>query len=113
MSRARNSASADDVAKVLRGSMAHLDDSTLVGDSEQLVEKHVEVMANLLKITQRPTQRVLAQGARLAFKVEEGLAKRFGERLAWAFSYIRGKKKSATSGRKLRPCVRRLLDLLR
>ena len=92
--------------------MSGINESHLSLESDELVEAHLEVMRDLLRITARPTQRVLMQGAQLAFKADAGLAKRFAERLCWAFTYVRNKKKSATTGRKLKPAVAKLVALM-
>ena len=112
-SRVKNTASAADVAKVLRGSMASLrDDKFASADMNFIIEQNSETLVDLLKLTQRPTAKLVADGARLAFNCEASSGKLFGERMAAAVSHCRTKKNQMTTGKKLPDSLLKVIKAL-
>jgi hypothetical protein len=111
--RVKNSASAGDVAKVLRGSMATLRDEKFASaDMNFIIEQNCETLVDLLKLTSRPTAKLVADGARLAFNCELSSGKLFGERMAAAVSHCRTKKNQMTTGRKLPASLLKVISAL-
>ena len=111
--RVKNTASAGDVAKVLRGSMASLrDDKFASGDMNFIIEQNSETLVDLLKLTSRPTAKLVADGARLAFNCELSSGKLFGERMAAAVSHCRTKKNQMTTGKKLSASLLKVIKAL-
>jgi hypothetical protein len=111
--RVKNSASAGDVAKVLRGSMATLRDEKFASaDMNFIIEQNCETLVDLLKLTSRPTAKLVADGARLAFNCELSSGKLFGERMAAAVSHCRTKKNQMTTGKKLPASLLKVISAL-
>ena len=114
--RAKNIASAKDVAKVLRGvGLEQLPDEKdyMVADLSKIVEKYEDFLLDVCRLTPRPTTPLLQEGCSLVFKgVSKADCKAFCQQLCNAIKDTRGKK-SATSGKKLLPAVFRLLSVLR
>jgi hypothetical protein len=113
LSRVKNTATAGDVAKVLRANMVSLrDDKFASADINFVIQEHCETLVDLLKLTDRPTARLVADGARLAFNCEVTTGKMFGERMAAAISFCRTKKSQMTSGKKLQGTLLKVINAL-
>lgn len=112
--RAKNTATAEEVAAVLRGSMPQgLEQAKyLQVDLDQVVEDYQEVMVLLLRITQRPVATVIQAAASLAFQAAPQEAAAFAQRLCAAFAHCQSKRKSCTSGKKLPPAVFRVVQCM-
>jgi hypothetical protein len=111
--RVKNSASAGDVAKVLRGSMATLRDEKFASaDMNFIIEQNCETLVDLLKLTSRPTAKLVADGARLAFNCDLSSGRLFGERMAAAVSHCRTKKNQMTTGKKLPASLLKVISAL-
>ena len=114
--RAKNIASAKDVAKVLRGvGLEQLPDEKdyMVADLSKIVEKYEDFLLDVCRLTPRPTTPLLQEGCSLVFKgVSKADCKAFCQQLCNAIKDTRSKK-SASSGKKLPPAVFRLLSVLR
>ena len=116
MARAKNEASAKEVAKTLRGCMpSGLSRSKLTEvDIEQFIDHHKEVLVDLLKVTMRPTKKVLQKAAAMAWDVcSAAEAEMFASRLVAAFSYCRAKDAQSTSCKKLSPSVAAVVKMRR
>lgn len=80
----------------------------------RVVDVYQDLLLDLLSLGVKPTVKIVAAGARIAFACESDKAKMFGERMTAALSYCRVKKKSMSSGKNsasqsgasLRPCAR-------
>ena len=112
-SRAKCTVTPQELATVLKGSMAGLDSSKyLKVDLDAVVEEFESLMLLVLKVTHRPTASILAKAASLAFEIEPQEAQAFGQRLGAAFGYCKQKGKSFSSGKKLTEPVRRVVNAL-
>ena len=113
LQRPRNTATSEQVAAVLKGSLKGLfPEKYLQLDLDLVVEEYVETMLLVLKVTRRPIASVLIAAASLAFEVSPQEATAFGQRLTAAFANCHQKKKSCTSGKKLSPAVYRVVCAL-
>jgi hypothetical protein len=115
--RAKNSATALDVSKILKantaGSCTGIDAVTLGGDDYiALCERYEQVFRDVLRITQRPTAKLFAEGARLAFGAPRMHCQLFGERMAGAVSYCRKKGRQSITGAKLPASIRRVASFV-
>ena len=102
--RAKNTATAADMARVLRGGVASLDDEKyLTIDLDKIVKIYEPVIMDLLRLTPRPTAGVLKLGSALAFseKNTDAECHAFGEKLYNAIVMCRDKSKSMSTGKKL------------
>ena len=90
MARVKNSATVSVLAKALRGSIRAFDESTFSHSSIQIVlDRNQEVIVDLLKVSPRPTAKLLKDAAKEAFKVDDGAALMFAERITSAISWCR------------------------
>lgn len=113
MSRARNVATAQQVARVLRGALEELrPEMANSTDGPTLCENNQAVLLDLLRLTPRPTASVVREGAKLAFSVDAAVAHLYGERIAYAISYCRTKRREMTTGKKLPPAVREVIEAI-
>ncbi len=106
-SRVANTATPEKVAKVLRGARpAGPNPKELATtDMDKLVESHLELMADLLKATPRPTSTLLKKSALLAWRCDAHEADLFASRMVAAFKYCRGKRNGATTFKKVHKAV--------
>lgn len=114
MSRVRNVATADDLRKVLLGSMPGGPDlaQAAVADLEEVAEKFEGLLCDILKCTPRPTARALREAAQKAWSMDHGSADLLAGRLISAISFCRTKSRSMTSGKKTNPAVHRISECL-
>ena len=111
--RPRNTATAEQLAAVLKGCLSCLaPEKYLQVDLDLVVEEYVDTMLLVLKVTRKPIASVVASAASLAFGLSPQEATAFGQRLTAAFAYCQQKKKSCTSGKKLSPAVYRAVRAL-
>ena len=86
--RPRNTATAEQVAGVLKGCLSCLaPEKYLQVDLGLVVEEYVETMRMALKVTQKLIASVVTSAASLAFDVSPEEATAFGQRLLAAFAY--------------------------
>ena len=107
--RGRNEATVASVAKVCRANLRHVAMDMFAGPEDQVAEQHEIFFKDLLALTQYPTESVLQGGFGCAFpeipaNVHATAAKHVKQLVMW----LRNKKKTMTSGRKLPPAVLRL-----
>jgi hypothetical protein len=102
MKRCRNSATAADVAKTLRGTLPKGADMKLVyePDIEILIGNFSEILCDTLRLTPRPTQKLFKDAAMQAWDFESGEGDLFGNRMAQAVIHCRVKKNQSTTGNK-------------
>jgi hypothetical protein len=113
--RAKNTATAADVARVLRGGVASLEDEKyLTTDLDKIVEIYEPVIMDLLRLTPRPTAGVLKLGSASAFSEKNTDAEcyAFGEKLYNAIVMCREKSKSMSTGKKLSDPVRKVCQFM-
>lgn len=111
--RARNTASPEEIAAVLKGSLSSLDQKQyLQVDLDNVVEAYQDVIVLLLKLTQRMTVSVLASAASLSFEVTAQEANAWARSICSAVSHCQSKRRSCSSGKKLPPAVFRVVQAL-
>ena len=117
MERAKNTASAKDIAKVLRGASLSVlpDPSTyMLAYIEKVISTYEDLLADLCAVTVRPTAPLLQSGFALVFK---GVSKRdrraFAEQVVKAVAECRARGKSSTSGKKLPSSIFRISQVLK
>ena len=105
--RAKNLASLEDVAKIIRCNLQGLDNAKLaIVDMDCLVAAFSSFLLDLAIKTPRISDKVLQKAAMLALSgVTSSECLLFGQRMAAAMQYCRHKMKSFTSGAKLHPMV--------
>jgi hypothetical protein len=115
MKRCRNSATAADVAKTLRGTLPKGADMKLVyePDIEILIGNFSEILCDALRLTPRPTQKLFKDAAMQAWDFESGEGDLFGNRMAQAVIHCRVKKNQSTTGKKLPPGVFKVVEALK
>ena len=113
--RIRNVADSAMVCKALRGCLRQLEALSFMSDDLEFVLKnHGSTLVEVLLVTPRPTARVLAEGALLAFpSCTTSTAKVFGERLHAALHHCRMKAKQMTTGKRLPPEVLKVCEALK
>ena len=89
--RAKNLATAQDVAKVMRAELVKglVHEKFMVIDEEKVCDHYAPFICSLLDLTPRPTAKLLEQGAALAFQATQAVAKAFGKRIASCVAYCR------------------------
>ena len=105
--RAKNIASLEDVAKIIRCNLQGLDNSKLsIVDMDCLVASFGRFLLALADKTPRISEKVLQKAAMFALSgVTSSECLLFGQRMAAAMHYCRHEMKSITSGVKLHPMV--------
>ena len=105
--RAKNIASLEDVAKIIRCNLQGLDNSKLsIVDMDCLVASFGPFLLELASKTPRISEKVLQKAAMFALSgVTSSECLLFGQRMAAAMHYCRHKMRSITSGVKLHPTV--------
>ena len=111
MARAKNTASPQEISTILLGFFKGglRESSFLHVDVEDVVEDVADMMVLVLNSTPRPTSGLLMKAFQHAFNIESTLAKTLGDRLAGGFQHCALKKKSTTSGKKLRSGVKKVV----
>ena len=114
MCRPKNTATAQDVSKLLRLNVSQLqEEKFMVLDLEQVVCNHVQFILDLLKAIPRPTVTLLTSAAALCWEsMDPSVCKAFATRIIDSITHCRIKAKSCTSGKKLSPSVRRVVQAL-
>ena len=82
-------------------------------DTESFLEDHKQFMIYALLATERLNPKTVERASRIQFEGSPRQHKRFGEMVASAFSYIKGKSKKCTDLKFQHPVVRELCDVLR
>ena len=112
-SRARNDASPRDLIKILRANMSSFDEQWKTQDVESFVNTYQELLVDLCSATARPNASLVKEAVVLCWRdVSMDDAKQFGDRIAHAVSFVRGKIHSMTTGKKLSEPVKVLVDVL-
>ena len=115
--RAKNTASAKDIAKVLRGaSLSVLPDpsSYMLADIEKVISTYEDFLADLCAVTARPTAPLLQSGFALVFKgVSKSDCRAFAEQVVKAVAERRARGRNSTSGKKLPSSIFRISQVLK
>ena len=115
--RAKNTASAKDIAKVLRGaSLSVLPDpsSYMLADIEKVISAYEDFLADLCAVTARPTVPLLQSGFALVFKgVSKSDCRAFAEQVVKAVAECRARGRNSTSGKKLPSSIFRISQVLK
>jgi hypothetical protein len=113
--RAKNVASVEDIAKVIRGSKLVQKDMEGAYDSnlDVVVERFEAFIIDLVRCTPRPTSKLISAAAAGAFDVELAETVMFGERIHAAVHFCRGKSITMTTGKKLVSSTMRVAKELR
>ena len=115
--RAKNTASAKDIAKVLRGaSLSVLPDpsSYMFADIEKVISTYEDFLADLCAVTARPTVPLLQSGFALVFKgVSKSDCRAFAEQVVKAVAECRARGRNSTSGKKLPSSIFRISQVLK
>ena len=114
--RARNTASAAELCRLMRLHVGHLDEEKYrASNYEDVVTEYEELMLDILALTERPNRSALEAAAKLAFTgVQASEKAMFAQQLHKAsFKECRTKAKSVTSGAKTAASVLRVVKRLR
>jgi hypothetical protein len=113
--RAKNVASIEDIAKVIRGSKLVQKDMEGAYESnlDVVVERFEAFIIDLVRCTPRPTSKLISAAAAGAFDVELAETVMFGERINAAVQFCRGKSITMTTGKKLTGSTMRVAKELR
>ena len=106
--RAKNTASTDEIRKLLKAELDGLDATKfMTTNMDKLVADYVVFMVALIKLTLRPSKKMLEAAAKAAFsKSTEQECERFASAICRGIQYCRKKVASMTSGKKLDPGVK-------
>ena len=96
----KNTASAAEIANLLRAKHPDCDAANVPPSEEHVAEKYQNVIKDLLMWTPRLNVKLLAEATRQAYKIEEAAGLRFARAITDCVSSCRGKAKSVTSGKK-------------
>ena len=117
MERAKNTASAKDIAKVLRGASLNVlpdPSSYMLADIEKVISNFEDFLADLCEVTPRPTVPLLQSGFALVFKgVSKSDCRAFAEQVAKAVGECRARGRNSTSGKKLPSSIFRISQVLK
>jgi len=107
MSRAKNTATVQDVARLLRAEGTTLETSKFLhADIEVVVSNYERFMVQYLKFTPRPVESVLKAAAADVYETADpGEVLLFAQRLQAAFAYCKQKAGQMSSGKKLHASV--------
>ena len=114
--RARNTAEPLQLVKVFRSELPHGFDERkfMVADVEVVVGQHFEMMISILRLTPRPTEKLLSTSMQQAFPKESPAeVKACSDRLGAAFAHCRLKMKQSTSGVKLPAGVKEVVAFMK
>ena len=113
----RITASAKDIAKVLRGaSLSVLPDpsSYMLADIEKVISTYEDFLADLCAVTAPPTAPLLQSGFALVFKgVSKSDCRAFAGQVVKAVAECRARGRNSTSGKKLPSSIFRISQVLK
>ncbi len=113
MPRARNTATVGDVAKIMRhqwgSSFPH---HCIHADPEKIASRGRAFLEELAAVTKRPTKKVLYEAATKTLECTQFEAHQLSERLVFTMHYIKKKGWHMTSGARLTPSVRSVLNVM-
>jgi hypothetical protein len=107
MARVANTATPEKLTKIIRGAcpagVSHAALATT--DMDNLVEKHVDLLLDIVRATPRPTSAVMSKAASAAWRCDAHEAVFFSTRILAAIRYCRVKKFQASSYKKTNSSV--------
>ena len=113
MARAKNTATDEQVKKLLRSNLTGLGDAYKSADMEHVISAYESFLLDFLEVSTRLLAHQVERCAMQAFeKTESAEANMFGRQLSAALSFARTKMKAVTSGAKTHPSVLRVIHAL-
>ena len=113
MARAKNTATDEQVKKLLRSNLTGLGDAYKSADMEHVISAYESFLLDFLEVSTRLLAHQVERCAMQAFeKTESAEANMFGRQLSAAMSFARTKMKAVTSGAKTHPSVLRVIHAL-
>ena len=111
--RARNTATQEQLHKVLKSELDSLDSRDFHGlNGEQLVANYKDLLLAILPLTLRPPQAMLEQAVAKIFpKTDDTTCRRWAKAICEAVQFVRSKSQKFTSGKKLTPAVLQVAKL--
>ena len=111
-SRVKNTASAKDLMRSFRCNYKSLDaQAFMLADVLQIIERHEQLLSDIMRETLRPNQTVLIETIMLAYDdFNKKQSKSIAKQLCSCFSFIRSTSYSASSGKRLQPSLWRLVQ---
>ena len=111
--RRKNTATPLQVQKIIRANIKALSEPDyLAADSEKICEVYEDFLADVLRVTLRPSEVMLRQATGEVFSNSPEQIKCFCQRIIAAAQFVCSKSVSRTSGAKLSPFVNRLCDIV-
>ena len=113
MARAKNTATDEQVKKLLRSNLTGLGDAYKSADMEHVISAYESFLLDFLEVSTRLLAHQVERCAMQSFeKTESAEANMFGCQLSAALSFARTKMKAVTSGAKNHPSVLRVIHAL-
>ena len=116
MGRVANTADARAIGKICRAELVKglETDKFMQVDMDKLCSHYADFLCAVLEATPRPTAKLLQDAAKEAFSsATKSEAQKFGQQLASAVQYCRGKIKGTRNGKRLSPGVLQIVDKMR
>jgi len=113
MSRASNTASVSEVAKLIRLNMREVGEDYSNIDVEVVINAYKPFLLDLVRTTPRPSKTLLVQALSIAGFPKHVAGNFWAQRMVDCVSYVKTKAKSMTSGVKLSEGVKDILQALR
>ncbi len=111
--RAKNSADADDIAKIMRANRVIIDLKVLTGSMDDVICHYRNFLCDCLLATPRLIKPIIVEAALATCKdISKSEAELFANFMVQAVSYARLKSKSTSSGSKLHPAVLEVVRVL-
>ena len=114
--RRKNTATADDIVHLLKAGLPEgLGKGVQFSDENEVFAEQQELLLReLLLTTPRPTLKLLTSAAELAFQDgDKGVIENFSKRVVSTSQFLFQKLQQSSSMKKLKPAVRRLIQILR
>ncbi|CAE7447197.1 CML6, partial [Symbiodinium microadriaticum] len=113
MARASNTATAEQVKKMLQANYKQLGTQYTDSDPVKVATAYEAFILDYLCISSRPVKTVIWKAACLAFEgLDQSQGDHFGRQIAFVVQHCRLKKKSISSGKKTAPAVLRICEAL-
>ena len=111
--RAKNTATLEQLYKVLKSELNSLDSRDFLGlNGEQLVANYKDLLLAILPLTLRPPAAMLEQAvAKLFPKTDDTTCRRWARAICESVQFVRGKSQKLTSGKKQTPAVLQVAKL--
>ena len=111
--RARNTATDEQVQKLLRSNLTNLGTAYKETDMELIVAGYESFICDFLNVSPRLVAKQLGRCAGRVFEKESSVdVDMFARQVAYSLSYVRTKMKAVTSGKKTHPAIKRVCECL-